>query len=245
MDNGISWAVRLCLCLKYSQTQPSLQLLITWRPFSDPREMIWWVSGHSSCGQASTLDNCTSAEIPMGGLHPFHRFLDESVDYGHVINIEEKYKEGYVQLFPGSPSLVPVLTGTGLGGLVLAVTWRWVTALPMSLDAHPPPSSPPRGQQKPGEDESKRRQNILLERWRRMDLASNAAVLARSVFCWHILLCQISTWKRNPRKVRGCSHKFEITLIFCWLKPGPSLFISWLNNSQMIGSSSWASLLSL
>lgn len=42
-----------------------------------------------------------------------------------------------MQLFPGSPSPLPVLTGTGPGGLILAVIWTWFTPLPLSLAAHP------------------------------------------------------------------------------------------------------------
>lgn len=113
--------------------------------------------------------------------------------------------------------------------------------------------------QNPREGESKRRQNfILFQGWRCVDHAPDVdnlvsrftkpGHLARS-FCWHTLLCQISASKESPQSQRmqsvPGSHEFEITLIFCWPKPGPSLFISWLSSSQVILSSSRASLLSL
>lgn len=201
--------------------------------------MICWVLGHSCCGQTSALVNSTQLRSLWENFIHF-KFLCPSA-HRRGISIEEKCKERYVQLFPSSPSPLPALTGTGPGGLILAVPWTWFAALPPSLAAHPPPpdlqqdtrfSSPCRGQQHcravlrvqkqtNRADEPKRRQNfILFQWWRGMDLASNTTVLARKLFCWHILLCQISTSKRQQnseilvKSVPG-SHQFETTLICC------------------------------
>lgn len=71
------------------------------------------------------------------------------------------------------------------------------------------------------EDESERRHNFILFQWRRCtEHASNVANLvsrftkpghlARS-FCWHILLCQISTSKRNAHEAQGCCQFQGVT----------------------------------
>lgn len=82
---------------------------------------------------------------------------------------------------------------------------------------------------------------------------SGGSRLKRYCLCKIVLLAHPSvpnfyfretTKFRNPHKISS-RESSNLETIFVDLKPGPSLFISWLSNSQMLLSSSWASLLSL
>lgn len=234
-----------------------LKFLITCRPCGDPAAGMWRSQdtpgvGRPALGTSPWLGSCGEASSISNSVHHLWTCNQQG----------RKSRRGTSSCFVSL--CVSTSVGRDRAGRAPALPEQDRDHSPAPASGCPPlapqgdtgSSSPARGSRvqscapcpgaQQGADEPKGRENVSCPVVGMHRARSKPPCPCRMASSWHTLNCARFPFEDSEiqQPVPG-RHQLQTPLILCWPEPGPALSFSWLSDSQVIPSSSWAPLLSV